>query len=128
MDEHPGRWRALALISLVELLCMSLWFGVSSVTPVLRDELGYGDAMASGLTIAVQLGFVSGTLLSAVLSLSDVMTTRKLLAISALTGALVNALFAWLPGEPAFALTLRFLTGASLAGIYPPGMKLMATW
>ncbi|MBW3672317.1 MAG: MFS transporter, partial [Acidobacteria bacterium] len=87
MDEHPGRWRALALISLVELACMSLWFGVSSVAPALRAELGYSGAVVSGLTIAVQLGFVAGTLLSAILNLSDVMSTRKLLALSAFSGA-----------------------------------------
>ena len=107
---------------------MSLWFGVSSVTPVLRTELGYSDAVLSGLTIAVQLGFVAGTLLSAVLNLADVISTRRLLTISALLGAIVNAGFALGPEQPLVALTIRFLTGVSLAGIYPPGMKLMATW
>ncbi len=107
---------------------MSLWFGVSSVVPTLRVELGYSEAVASGLTIAVQLGFVAGTLLSAVFNLSDVFSTRKLLTLSAFAGAIANAAFALAPSEPWLALTIRFLTGVSLAGIYPPGMKLMATW
>ncbi|MBW3564468.1 MAG: MFS transporter [Acidobacteria bacterium] len=128
MTEHSGRWRALALIAFVELACMSLWFGVSSVTPALRAELGFSDAVVSWLTIAVQLGFVAGTLLSAILSLSDVISTRRLLWSSAILGAVTNALFALGPAEPSIALTLRFLTGMFLAGIYPPGMKLMATW
>lgn len=122
------RWHALALISLVELACMSLWFGVSSVTPMLQDELGYSEGVASGLTIAVQLGFVAGTILSAIFNLSDVIRTRDLLWVSAFAGALANGLFAIVSAEPSVALTLRFLTGMSLAGIYPPGMKLMATW
>ncbi|MBA3766944.1 MAG: MFS transporter [Acidobacteria bacterium] len=125
---HSGRWRALALLAVAELFCMSLWFGVSAVVPLLRAEWQLSEASADWLTLAVQLGFVAGTLLSALLNLPDILSARKLVAVAALCGALTNALFALLAHEPGMGITLRFLTGLFLAGVYPPGMKIMATW
>ena len=89
-----GRWRALALLSLAELLGMSLWFSASAVVPALRVEWFLSDSSAGWLTIAVQLGFVVGTLLSAFLNLPDVLRVRYLFDASALFGALANAAFA----------------------------------
>jgi MFS family permease len=123
-----ARWRALALLSMSELLCMSLWFSASAVVPALRIEWRLSEATASWLTIAVQLGFVVGTLLSAFLNLPDIFSTRRLFAISAFVGALTNALFGLLAQGPKSAVAFRFLTGMFLAGVYPPGMKIMATW
>src|SRR5258708_39705492 len=88
-----GRWRALALLSTAELLGMSLWFSASAVVPALRLEWSLSDSSAGWLTIAVQLGFVCGTLLSAFLNLPDVLSVRYLFAASALAGALANAGF-----------------------------------
>jgi len=123
-----ARWRALALLSLAELLGMSLWFSASAVGPALRAEWSLSDSTAGWLTIAVQLGFVAGTLLSALLNLPDIFSTRWLFALSAFAGALTNGLFGLLAHGPKAAVALRFLTGLCLAGVYPPGMKLMATW
>jgi MFS family permease len=123
-----GRWRALALLSLAELLGMSLWFSASAVVPALRVEWSLSPANASWLTVAVQLGFVSGTLLSALLNLPDVINVRRLFALSAFGGALVNAAFGLYAQGPRAGIALRFLTGLFLAGVYPPGMKIMATW
>lgn len=124
----PGRWRALVLLSLAELLGMSLWFSAAAVVPALRHEWDLGDASVSWLTIAVQLGFVAGTLLSAFLNLPDVISVRYLFAVSALAGALTNAAFGFFAYDAQTAIGLRFLTGMFLAGVYPPGMKIMATW
>jgi len=124
----PGRWRALALLSLAELLGMSLWFSASAVVPALRVEWRLTDSEVSWLTIAVQLGFVVGTLLSAFLNLSDVFRARHLFAVSALAGALTNALFAFSAQGATGGSILRFLAGMFLAGVYPPGLKIMATW
>jgi MFS family permease len=107
---------------------MSLWFSASAVVPVLRKEWLLSDSQASWLTIAVQLGFVFGTFLSAVLNLSDVFRARYLVAFSAFAGALTNALFAFTATGATTGSVLRFLTGMFLAGVYPPGMKIMATW
>ena len=123
-----GRWRALALLSLAELLGMSLWFSASAVVPALRVEWRLDDSSAGWLTIAVQLGFVFGTLLSAVLNLPDVFKVRYLFAISAVAGALSNAAFGAYAHDAQTGIALRFLTGMFLAGVYPPGMKIMATW
>ena len=123
-----ARWRTLALLSAAELLGMSLWFSASAVVPALRVEWSLSDATASWLTIAVQLGFVAGTLLSAFFNLPDIFSTRRLFALSAFAGASTNAIFGLLTHGPGAAVALRFLTGMCLAGVYPPGMKIMATW
>ncbi|MFN2595593.1 MAG: MFS transporter [Pyrinomonadaceae bacterium] len=127
-EESSARWRALALLACAELLGMSLWFSASAVTPALRVEWTLSETAASWLTLAVQLGFVVGTLFSALLNLPDVLSARRLFAVSAFLGALANAAFALYAHSFALGVSLRFLTGAFLAGVYPPGMKIMATW
>jgi MFS family permease len=126
--QAAGRWRALVLLSLAELLAMSLWFSAAAVAPQLSQEWQLTEASAGWLTIAVQLGFVAGTLLSAFLNLPDVLSVRYLFAVSAVAGALTNAALGLYAHEAQTAIVLRFLTGMFLAGVYPPGMKIMATW
>lgn len=116
------------LLSLAELLGMSLWFSASAVVPALQVEWNLSYSSAGWLTIAVQLGFVFGTLLSAFLNLPDVLRVRYLFAGSALAGALTNAAFGGFAHSAQTGIVLRFLTGMFLAGVYPPGMKIMATW
>jgi MFS family permease len=123
-----AQWRALVLLSIAELLGMSLWFSASAIVPRLQAEWSLTEASAGWLTLAVQLGFVAGTLASALLNLPDILSARGLFTISAILGAAANASFALLAREPVAAITLRFLTGFFLAGVYPPGMKIMATW
>ncbi len=123
-----ARWRALFLLSFAELLGMSLWFSAAAVVPALRAEWNLSDASVSWLTIAVQLGFVFGTLLSAFLNLPDIISVRYLFAASAFAGAMTNAAFGIYAHGSNTAIVLRFLTGMFLAGVYPPGMKIMATW
>ena len=122
------RARALTLLALAELLAMALWFGVSAVAPQIAKEWNLDAVTASWLTLAVQLGFVAGTLLSATFNLPDLVSSRRLLAICAILGAAANALLAFASTSAAIAIALRFLTGVFLAGVYPPGMKLVATW
>jgi MFS family permease len=126
--EGAGRWRALALLGIAELLGMSLWFSASAVAPALRAEWRLSESATAWLTLSVQLGFVAGTLLSALLNLPDVISSRHLFTASAIAGAIVNAVFALFAHTFGFGVTLRFLVGACLAGVYPPGMKIMATW
>ena len=126
--DQSRRWQVLALLAVAELLAMSLWFSVSAVVPALRAEWRLGEAAAGWLTVAVQLGFVFGTLLSAILNLADIVRARHLVAITAFLGALTNASFALFAHDAAMAILLRFLTGVFLAGVYPPGMKVMASW
>ena len=127
-EASPARWRALVLLSLAELLGMSLWFSAAAVVPALRAEWNLSESSVGWLTIAVQLGFVCGTLLSAFLNLPDVISVRYLFAVSALGGALTNAAVGAYAHNAQTGIGLRFLTGMFLAGVYPPGMKMMATW
>ena len=125
--QPPGRWRVLLLLSLAELLGMSLWFTASAVAPQLQAAWGLSAQQVGWLTTVVQLGFVAGTAVAALLNLADVLPARPYFAVSALCGALANALLVAAPGFAA-ALVLRFLTGFFLAGVYPPAMKMIATW
>ena len=124
----PRRSRQLALLALVELLAMGLWFSASAVAPELRVEWGLTDSGAAWLTNSVQLGFVAGAVLSAVFTLADIWDPRRLIAGSALLGAGATAAIAGFGTGLEVALPLRFVTGLALAGIYPPGMKIVAGW
>jgi len=126
-DGDPRRWRALALVALAVLLGMSVWFTASAVAAELEGRWGLSSNQVAWLTTLVQLGFVAGTILAAVMNLADVVPSRIYFSTSAVLAATVNAL---LVGVSAYesALILRFLTGFFLAGVYPPAMKMMATW
>lgn len=132
-DAHPHRWRALALLAVAEFLGMALWFSASAVSPRLQVAWGLTDAQAGWLTGAVQLGFVAGTAVAALLNLADLFNARAYFAVSALLAAAVNAAliggFTFGAETPyTAALGLRFLTGVFLAGVYPPAMKMVSTW
>ena len=122
------RWRALALLALAELLGMSLWFSGSAVVPALSRDWHLTESQVSWISIAVQLGFVAGTLISAVFNLSDIISARHLFAVLGIAGAITNACFGLYANDATSAIGLRFMTGVCLAGVYPPGMKVMATW
>lgn len=126
-DTNPERWRILALLSLAELLGMSLWFAASAASPALRAAWDLTGSESAWLTTIVQLGFVAGTAMLAVLNLADIIPSRFLFAASALAGAAANAAILIAPGYET-AIVLRFLTGLCLAGVYPPAMKMIATW
>lgn len=132
----PRRWRQLVLLAAVEWLAMVLWFSASAVTPALKQPWGLSEGAAAWLTISVQLGFVIGALASAVLNLSERIAAPRLLAGCAVLGAVFNGAIGVVMTD-AFARTtfgfatvvaLRMLTGVMLAGVYPTGMKLIATW
>ena len=125
--DAPARWRMLTLLACAELLGMSLWFAGSAAAPLLRTAWNLTDTQVGWLTTAVQLGFVAGTAISALLNLADVIPARLFFASCAILGAAANA---WLAtaNSLAPAIASRFLAGAFLAGVYPPAMKMAATW
>jgi len=128
---HRGllhKWRNLTLLAVAELLAMSLWFSASAVVPQLTAAWDLSGSQQAWLTMSVQMGFIVGAVLSAALNLADRLDSRYLFAVSALVGALLNATIAVLEASVAVMLGLRLLTGITLAGVYPPGMRLMATW
>jgi MFS family permease len=117
----------LAALAVAEFFGMTLWFSATAVTPVLVTEFAMPEDRAAWLTMAVQAGFVVGTLVSAAINLADVLNARVLLCLGALAGAATNA-GVLVAGSAETVIALRFLTGASLACVYPPGMKLAAGW
>ena len=122
-----GRWRALLVLAIAMVLAMSTWFSASAVVPQLRVRWDLGDAGAAWLTIAVQLGFVAGALVSASLTLADRVRPVTVILSGALLAATANIGLLAVDG-PAGAIALRGVTGAALAGVYPPAMKAMAAW
>ena len=121
------RWRMLAWISLAELGALSLWFSATAVIPALRTGW-LDDAAKAWLSMAVTLGFVVGTAVSAVLTLADWVGARRLFVVSSVVGAVANAALVPLIDSFAAVLVCRFVTGLAMAGTYPPGMKLAASW
>ncbi len=122
------RWRALVLVAVAQLLAMTLWFSGTAVGPELAEAWDLTATETAWLTNAVQLGFVVGALLSASLTIADVIRPRYLFAGCAFVGAVATALIAAVVTSGAPAIALRFLTGVALAGVYPTGMKMLASW
>jgi MFS family permease len=133
---NSQRWGQLALLAIVELLAMSLWFSASAVTSALKTAWNISPTVESWLTISVQLGFVGGALASAIFNLSERFSPPRLLALCALAGAALNAAIPLALSDELgrtplglyWLIALRMATGVMLAGVYPTGMKLIATW
>jgi MFS family permease len=128
MPYNNSQWKVLIILSISELLGMTLWFSTAAMLPSLQKEWNLTESNAAWLTLAVQLGFVLGTFLSALFNLSDIFNTRRFLFICALLGASCNLVLGVFARDASFAIPLRFLTGMFLAGVYPPAMKIMASW
>jgi MFS family permease len=120
--------RVLPALVAAQFLGVSPWFAVNAVMPELQRANGWAAEAVGPLTAAVQLGFIAGTLLFALLAVADRFAARRVFLACALASALCTlgalasarhfeALWAW-----------RALTGFFLAGIYPVGMKLAAQW
>ncbi|GGJ60420.1 MFS transporter [Streptomyces brasiliensis] len=123
-----NRYTQLVLIALLQVLSMAMWFSASAVVPALRTAWHIDDSHTVWLTSSVQVGFVLGAILSAVLNLPDRFAPHRLAAASALGAAAATlALPAFAHGLPT-AVACRLLVGVCLAGVYPVGMKLMASW
>ncbi|MCO5731699.1 nitrate/nitrite transporter [Rhizobium sp. SSA_523] len=121
------RWSMLAWLCLAVVLSLSSWFSATAVAPGMIAALALPPSAAAWLTNAVQLGFVTGALLSSLVNLPDILRMNRLAAAAALAAGLTNAGLLLEPGLFG-AVTARFLCGMALAGVYPPAMKLAATW
>lgn len=106
----------------------SLWFAGNAILPQLQEVNGWATSSLGYLTSAVQLGFIVGTLVSAVYGLSDRMSPSKLFFISSMLGAGVNSIALLDLSSLELVIASRFATGFFLAGIYPVGMKIAADW
>lgn len=129
ISSPPRQQRALFAIAGSQLLVLTLWFSASAVAPQLEIEWGLSSGEVTGLTLAVQIGFVLGALVSGLLNLADIIPARRLFVVAGVAGAVVNlALVTLGPGDTVAAFALRVATGVALAGVYPSGLKVMAGW
>ena len=128
MSLAQSKLGSIALIAVCQVAAMALWFSASSALPSLVAEFHLTPFAQAALTSGVQLGFVIGCLASALLGLPDRFDPRRLFAVSAAIGAVANALLLAVNPASAAAPLLRLVTGVCMAGVYPVGMKLAATW
>jgi MFS family permease len=119
--------RMLLLVAAAEILGMTLWFSATAAAPSITAEFALDPGARAWLTMAVQAGFVAGTLVTALTNAADAIGARRLFAAGCLAGAACNAAIAGAPTAGAI-VALRFCTGVSLAWVYPPGMKIAAGW
>ena len=127
LTRRPAR-RILPVIVLAQLAGTSPWFAVNAVMPDLQREFGWPAAAVATLTLAVQLGFIAGALVFALLAVADRFSARRVFLVCAFGSALCTLAAAHSAGSFAALWFWRALTGFCLAGIYPVGMKLAALW
>ena len=120
--------RQLGLLSLAIVLAMAPWFAATVVAEPMAEALSLSAGQVSWLTLAVQLGFVIGSILSAVLLLSDRLSPRRLAAVASFVAAAGTACLTLASVGAWQAIGLRVLVGAALACVYPPGIKIAAGW
>ena len=119
---------ALAVLIFAVFSGSALWFSCNAILNELIAAIPNSTLDISSITTAVQLGFISGTLVFALLNISDRFPTGRVFLISSLLGSLSNALILLLPLDTNTLLASRYLTGFFLAGIYPVGVKIAALW
>jgi MFS family permease len=127
-DSMKNQKWILTIIVLSQFCCISLWFAGNAVMNDLIVVYQLKESALGHLTSVVQFGFISGTLLFAILTISDRFSPSKVFFISALLGAFFNFLIIFEGNSYLSLIILRFLTGFFLAGIYPVGMKIAADY
>jgi MFS family permease len=128
MAKAVGKAGSMAILMLAQVLVLSLWFISAATMPGMLAEVAISPARQAALSSGVQIGFVAGALVSAVLGLADRFDPRALFAGCAVLAAAANAALPVLPVGGDLAIALRVLTGLLLAGVYPVGMKMAAGW
>ena len=119
---------ALLILAVCEIAVMALWFSASAVIPSISAEYALTPTQASLYTSSVQIGFVTGTLVSALLGLADRVDPRRFFMVSAIIAAAANAVILMIDPTSITMIAMRFVTGACMAGVYPVGMKMASTW
>ncbi len=124
---NKAKW-ILPVIVLSQFCCTSLWFAGNGVMNDLANTFHLNSSALGHLTSAVQFGFITGTLVFALLTIADRFSPSRVFFISAMAGALFNLGTIIEINDLSSLLTFRFLTGFFLAGIYPVGMKIAADY
>jgi len=119
---------SVAILAFCNVAVLAVWFSASAVVPSIAAEYDLSSLQISLFTSTVQGGFVVGTLISAFLGLADRIDPRRFFMISTLVAAAANASILLMDPTSSWVLVARFITGASMAGVYPVGMKMVSTW
>jgi MFS family permease len=120
--------RILPVIVISQFFCTSLWFAGNAVMGDIAKQLHLEPAYLAHFTSAVQLGFITGTLIFAVLSIADRFSPSRVFFVCAVVASLVNLGVSLTGLTSSSLMLLRFITGFFLAGIYPVGMKIAADY
>ena len=123
-----SKWPSIALLTFCIVLSLSLWFSATAIVPALRDEIEISDTLAALFTSVVSVGFVCGTLASAILGLADRIPPKRFFMLSAFVAAIANGAIMLVEPDSSLVVVLRFITGACMTGIYPVGMKMASSW
>ena len=118
----------LPIIVFSQFCCTSLWFAGNAVMKDLISNFNLSTSALGDLTSAVQFGFIFGTFIFALLTITDRFSPSKVFFFSAVTAAIFNLIMAIGVHEISSLLLIRFLTGIFLAGLYPVGMKLASEY
>lgn len=118
----------LPTIVIAQFLSTSLWFAGNAVLIDLSSENDLAPAFLGNLTSAVQLGFISGTLVFAIFTIADKFSPSKVFLWSAIIASLFNLAVSISGISGIQILVFRFCTGFFLAGIYPVGMKIASDY
>ena len=127
MVKPRSKQMSLLLVTVATFLSLSVWFSTNAVSTALETDKSIGESSMAVLTIAVQVGFVFGTLFISFTNLSDRINARTLFTVSSILAAITNFLVVPLDSPDALIVT-RFATGAFLGGVYPMGMKVLSGW
>ena len=127
MVKPRSKQMSLLLVTVATFLSLSVWFSTNAVATALETDKSIGESSMAVLTIAVQVGFVFGTLFISFTNLSDRINARTLFTVSSILAAITNFLVVPLDSPEALIVT-RFATGAFLGGVYPMGMKVLSGW
>jgi MFS family permease len=125
---HAGKAASLVILLFCQVCAMSVWFASAAAVATIKQAVALTSWQESLLTSSVQAGFVAGTIISAVLGLADRFDPRRLFMISAWVAALATLTLVACPPAGVPVYVLRFITGMCMAGVYPVGMRLAATW
>ena len=127
IKDRPGR-HVLPLIVFSQFCGTSLWFASNGIMGPLTGHFSLPATALGDLTASVQFGFITGTLIFALLTLADRFPPSRVFFWSAVLGTLANLGLVWEGNNYATLLLLRFITGFFLAGIYPVGMKIASDY
>jgi MFS family permease len=112
------------------LVCLAEIFGLASIAvfpallPTFQAEWNLSNTAAGWVSAAYYAGYM--ILVPVLTSITDRIDARRIMGLGAVLGVLTAVGYAYFAQGFWSALVLRFLSGAGLAGIYMPGLKVVS--